>query len=162
MSVSAPLIAFAAVCALLTGCGERDEPELATEPPEAATAGADAADVQVIDDWARALTAGDIDAAAALFETPSVAENGITLEIETTEQAEIFNASLPCGAKLVEAETEGDFTTATFRLTERPGPGRCGQGAGNTAQTSFVIEDGKILEWRRVGLPGGQPSGQAT
>jgi ABC-type glycerol-3-phosphate transport system substrate-binding protein len=162
MSLSAPVIALAAVCALLAGCGERDEPELSAEPPDAATSGADAADVRVIDEWARALRAGDVEAAAALFEIPSVAENGVTLEIETTEQAEIFNASLPCGAELIDATTEGDFTTATFRLTERPGPGRCGQGAGNTAQTSFVIEDGKILEWRRVGLPGGQPSGQAT
>ena len=86
----------------------------------------------------------------------------MTLEIETVEQAELFNASLPCGAELTEAVTEGEFTTATFRLTERPGPGTCGQGADGTAQTSFVIEDGRIIEWRRVALPGEQSQGQAT
>ena len=41
-------------------------------------------------------------------------------------------------------------SVATFRLTERPGPGVCGQGTGETAQTAFVIEDGEIVEWRRV------------
>ena len=35
-------------------------------------------------------------------------------------------------------------------------------GSGNLAQTSFVIEDGAIAEWRRVALPGEQDSGQTT
>ena len=47
---------------------------------------------------------------------------------------------------------DGRFVLATFRLTERPGPGECGSGVGHTAQTDFVIEDGLIVEWRRVGL----------
>jgi hypothetical protein len=82
-----------------------------------------------------------------------VAENGpILVEIEDLEDARAFNASLPCGAELTSAEPDGEFVLATFRLTERPGPGRCGSGAGNTAQTAFVIEDGRIVEWRRVGL----------
>jgi hypothetical protein len=45
----------------------------------------------------------------------------------------------------------GETVTATFRLTERPGPGSCGEGTGELAQTAFEIEDGKIAEWRRVG-----------
>jgi hypothetical protein len=53
---------------------------------------------------------------------------------------------------LIRAEGEGEVTTATFRLTERPGPGQCGDGTGETAKTAFVIRDGKIVEWRRVGL----------
>lgn len=101
--------------------------------------------------WAQALSAGDLDAAAALFALPSVAENGPTLRIATREQARLFNASLPCGAEVIGAEGEGEFTTATFKLTERPGPGRCGAGTGGEAQTTFVVEDGKIAEWRRVG-----------
>ena len=44
------------------------------------------------------------------------------------------------------------WSLATFRLTERPGPGSCGTGTGATAQTAFLIEDGEIVEWRRVGL----------
>ena len=54
-------------------------------------------------------------------------------------------------SRLIGAETQGEFTTATFRLTERPGPGVCGDGVGETAQTAFVIEEDKIVEWRRVG-----------
>jgi hypothetical protein len=51
---------------------------------------------------------------------------------------------------LKQAITEGDFTTATFKLTDRPG-GDCGEGTGNLAQTSFEIKGGKITDWRRVG-----------
>jgi hypothetical protein len=69
----------------------------------------------------------------------------------------------PAAPRLIGAETAGEFTTATFRLTERPGPGICGPGTGEAAKTSFVIRDGKIAEWRRVGLPGarGAPSQSA-
>lgn len=123
------------------------------------TEGADTEDVRVITEWAEALSAGDIDAAAALFELPSVAENGLTVvRIRTTEDALAFNASLPCGAELTAAETAGEFTTATFRLLDRPGGG-CGPGTGGSAMTSFVVEGGKIVEWRRVGTDPGGPGG---
>jgi hypothetical protein len=123
---------------------------------------ADPGDVRVIDGWVTTLRHGDVDAAASYFAIPSVAENGVLLHIRSLHDARSFNESLPCGARLIRAETAGDFTTATFRLTERPGPGACGSGTGQTAQTSFVIRDGKIVEWRRVGLPGqGAPSQSA-
>src|SRR5206468_3837552 len=125
--------------------------------PGAKVAGnADPADVHVIDAWVTALRHGDVDAAARYFAIPSVAENGpILLHIHSLDDARRFNQSLPCGARLVRAETQGEFTTATFRLTERPGPGTCGPGTGGTAKTSFVIHGGKIAEWRRVGASGG-------
>jgi hypothetical protein len=116
----------------------------------------------VIDGWAKTLASGDIEGAAEFFALPSVAENGVLVEIEDEDDALRFNASLPCGAELISAESQGELTTATFRLIERPGAGACGDGTGNTAQTSFVIEDSKIVEWRRVGLPGEEPSGQVT
>lgn len=128
--------------------GEPDVPEVAGD--------ADPGDVEVIDSWAKALAEGDIDAAAEFFALPSTAENGPTIPIRTRADARLFNLSLPCGATLVRAETEGDFTTATFELTERPGPGVCGPGVGETAQTAFVIEHGEIVEWRRVAAAGGQ------
>ena len=116
----------------------------------------------MIEGWAQALKRGDADAAAAYFAIPSVAENGpLLVRIRNTGQAKAFNESLPCGAVVTRAESVGRFTTATFRLTERPGPGSCGPGTGGTAQTSFVIRDGKIVEWRRVGAGGptqGPPS----
>ena len=113
--------------------------------------GADAADVEVIDEWAQALTAGDIDGAAELFALPSLAQNaGPPLRIDSLADAKLFNSSLPCGAVLTEATGAHGLTIATFRLTERPGPGSCGSGTGAEAQTAFEIEDGEIVEWRRV------------
>jgi hypothetical protein len=145
------------VCALLSACGGDDKPEGQPADPGADIPGeADPADVEVIDQWARTLAGGDVEGAAELFAIPSVAENGVLLEIEDEADARRFNAALPCGAELVRAETQGKFTTATFELTERPGAGVCGSGTGGTAQTAFVIEDGLIVEWRRVGVSGGE------
>jgi hypothetical protein len=116
---------------------------------------ADPGDVRVIDAWVTALRRGNVDAAARYFAIPSVAENGVLVRIRSLDDARRFNESLPCGARLIRAETSGDFTTATFRLTERPGRGVCGNGTG-LAKTSFVIRNGEIAQWRRVGQPGAQ------
>ena len=126
---------------------------------------ADPADLRVIDAWVMALRQGDVDAAAGYFAIPSVAENGpVLLHIHSLDDARRFNESLPCGARLIRAETAGAFTTATFRLTERPGPGICGPGTGGIAKTSFVIRDGKIVQWRRVepGVGGGRTPRQTA
>jgi len=149
----APLAGIVIVIAL-AGCGRGGGSESGGEPKVAGNA--DPGDVRVIDGWVTALRRGDVDAAARYFATPSVAENGpLLLQIESLDDARRFNESLPCGARLVRAETQGQFTTATFRLTERPGAGSCGPGAGEVAKTSFVIRDGRIAEWRRVGTGGG-------
>ena len=139
-----PLLPLVLVCATLAACGGDDE--ATTSIP----GGADPDAVAVIDDWARTLRAGDVDGAAGFFALPSVAQNGPTLQINDIEDARLFNASLPCGAILEEAVDDGEFTIATFELTERPGPGTCGSGTGADARTAFKIEDGKIVEWRRV------------
>jgi hypothetical protein len=142
----------------LVGCGDGGGDDSSREPKIAGNA--DPGDVRVIDDWVTALRRGDVGAAARYFAIPSIAENGpLLLHIESLHDARSFNESLPCGARLVRAETQGQFTTATFRLTERPGSGICGPGAGETAKTSFVIRNGRIVEWRRVGTGGG---GQRT
>ena len=130
--------------------GNSDDADTAAIP-----GGADPAAVAVIDDWAKTLSEGDIEGAAALFALPSVAQNGATLKIKDLTDAEAFNSSLPCGATLIEAESAGELTIATFRLTERPGLGTCGPGTGAEARTAFKIEDGKIVEWRRVADEGG-------
>jgi hypothetical protein len=146
------------IVVLLAGCGGGS-----FDPGDSAhgIAGhADPGDVRVIDGWVTALRHGDVGAAAGYFAIPSVAENGPTLvRIRSRADARRFNRSLPCGALLVRAETTGQFTTATFRLTERPGPGSCGDGAGQVARTSFVVRDGEIAEWRRVDAGAG---GQAA
>jgi hypothetical protein len=139
----------------LTACGGSDSTSTSAVPTTIA-GDANPADVEVINGWVTALRQGDVDAAAGYFAIPSVAENGpILVRIRSTEDAVRFNESLPCGARLIRAESAGEFTTATFRLTERPGPGSCGPGTGSTAKTSFVIRDGKIAQWRRVGAGGG-------
>ena len=144
---------------VLAGCGGGDGGEGGRTE---VSGDADSRDVRVIDAWVTALRRGDVDAAARYFAIPSTAENGpLLVQIENLDDARRFNESLPCGARLVLAETQGQFTTATFRLTERPGPGICGSGTGEAAQTSFVIRGGKIVEWRRVGT-GGEAPGRAV
>jgi hypothetical protein len=113
--------------------------------------GADPAAVEVIKGWSDELRDGDLGGAADFWAVPSIAQNGTPpLELISREEVVAFNQSLPCGAVLTRAESEDELTVATFELTERPGPGKCGPGTGEEASTAFLIEDGKILEWRRV------------
>jgi hypothetical protein len=144
----------ATAVAVLAGCGSDSEGE--TVP-----GGGDPDAVEVIKEWADELRAGDVLAASERFALPSVVQNG-TPPIRLTDRREVeaFNRSLPCGAKLTEAISSGRYTIATFELTERPGPGECGDGVGETARTAFAIEDGLITQWRRViDLPGSEPGG---
>lgn len=130
----------------LSGCGSSGKDSDTTIP-----GGADPDTVQVIKRWADELRAGDVIAASERFAIPSVVQNG-TPAFRLTDRGEVeaFNRSLPCGAKLTEAISTGKFTIATFELTERPGPGACGNGVGETAKTAFVIRNGLITQWRRV------------
>jgi hypothetical protein len=140
----------------LSACGGSGSSSTSTSGAASTPGNAAPADVEVIDGWVTSLRHGDVDAAAEYFAIPSVAENGpILVRIRSLEDARRFNESLPCGARLIRADSAGEFTTATFRLTERPGPGLCGPGTGGVAKTSFVIRDGKIAQWRRVGPGGG-------
>ena len=105
----------------------------------------------VIRDWADTLRAGDARGAAGFFALPSVVSNGTPpIVLRTRSEVRRFNEELPCGARLLRTSSSAGFTTAVFRLTERPGPGVCGTGTGMTARTTFVVRDGKIREWRRV------------
>jgi hypothetical protein len=137
----------------LSACGGGNSTSTGTTVRDVNVKGnANPADVFVIERWVTALRHGNVNTAAGYFAIPSVAENGpVLLRIRSTEDAVRFNESLPCGARLIKADSAGEFTTATFRLTERPGPGSCGPGTGTLAKTSFVIRDGKITQWRRVG-----------
>jgi hypothetical protein len=116
-------------------------------------------DVNVIRDWARALTAGELDKAASYFALPAIVQNGTPpVRITSRAQAREFNQLLPCGAQLVSSSRHGAYIYATFRLTNRVG-GDCAGGIGAIAATAFVIHDGKITQWLRLPNPGGgQPS----
>jgi hypothetical protein len=148
---ASPIAAVLATLAL-AACGD-DVPTITIE--EGVPGGADPKQVEVIDEWAVALADGKVDEAASYFAIPSVAENGpVETRIQDRKDAVAFNESLPCGAELIEAQGHAGFVLATFRLTERPGPGDCGDGTGEKASTAFRIEDGEIAEWRRIPSPG--------
>ena len=126
---------------------------LVTRPPpiRSPRRDADRSPSSVIRAWANTLRRGDVTAAASHFALPAIVQNG-TPPLELTSRAQVrdFNAALPCGARVLRTYGSGRYTTAVFRLTERPGAGRCGSGTGLTARTKFLIRDGKIREWRRV------------
>jgi hypothetical protein len=108
--------------------------------------------VAVIRGWADALRRGDVARANAYFRVPArVSNGGPPLELRSMTAVDVFNRSLPCGARLVSARLRPDgFVLATFRLTERPGPGECGTGTGELARTLFDVERGKIVQWLRA------------
>jgi hypothetical protein len=115
----------------------------------------------VVRHWAAALRAGNIGGAAAYFHLPSLFYNGPTdsTTLKSTAEAEAANSMLPCGAVVISAFRQGRFIDVLFRLTVRAGrgggPQNCGTGAGQTARTRFLIQNGHILEWLRAqSLPG--------
>jgi hypothetical protein len=134
------------VAALIAGgCGGDDGDSEAARGP---TPGSREA---VIKAWTDTLRRGDVDGAASYFAVPVIVSNGTpAIRLDTRSEVRAFNATLPCGAKLLRTFSAGRFVTAEFRLTERPGKGRCGSGTGQKARTTFVIRSGKIVQWRRV------------
>jgi len=115
----------------------------------------------VIRAWADTLRRGQIAAAARFFAVPTIVANGgQPLRLSSRAAIRFFNETLPCGAVLIGTErAPHGFVIATFRLTERPGPGVCGSGVGQTARTAFKIRHGLIEDWLRVA---GAPPAQGT
>jgi hypothetical protein len=113
-------------------------------------------EVEVIRGWADALRAGHVEEASQFFALPSIVADGTNpvRPLEDLIAVRQFNRGLPCGARLEETERgPASFVIAKFRLTERPGPGSCGQGTGNLAWTAFLIRDDHIVQWRRIADP---------
>ena len=108
-------------------------------------------DVAVIRGWADALRHGRLERAVRYFAIPSVVSNGTSpIKLTSRDDVRFFNRTLPCGAKVLRVEDTGAYLVARFRLTERPGPGRCGAGVGGEASTAFLIRHRHIVQWRRV------------
>jgi hypothetical protein len=111
------------------------------------------AEVRVIRGWADALRAGRVKEAADFFAVPAFVLDGTNPRRALPSIAAIrdFNRGLPCGAQLMKAvRGQGRFVIATFRLTERSGPGaRPCTGAGSLAATAFLIEKRHIVQWLR-------------
>jgi hypothetical protein len=153
------LAALALGAAACGGDDDGDRPRAAASPspspsatPAPESEAPDPADVEVVRAWADTLRSGDARAAARYFAIPSLVSNGTPpIKLETRAEAEFFNLTLPCGAKLIDTEpAPHGFFIATFRLTERPGPGECGSGTGETARTAFRVRDEHITDWLRV------------
>ncbi len=113
--------------------------------------------MRVIRGWADALRAGRVNKAADFFAVPAFVLDGTNprRRLPNLNAVREFNRGLPCGAQLVETvRGQGWFVIATFRLTERSGPGaRPCTGAGNLAATAFLIEDKHITQWLRAPDP---------
>ena len=157
--------------ALAAGCGgspdgqqartQTAEPEVAPAPrtalelpagiPLKATGPADPAGARVVRAWSKALRAGDVAAATALWAVPSKVQNGTpVLTLSSRDYVRLFNASLPCGSVVTSTGGAGeDFTITTFRLTQRKGS-RCDADSGATARSAVRVRDGKIVEWYRL------------
>jgi hypothetical protein len=122
-------------------------------------------EVRVIRGWAEALREGRVKEAADFFAVPAFVLDGTNPRRALPSLAAVrdFNRGLPCGAQLVDAvRGQGRFVVATFRLTERSGPGARPCGAvGNLAATAFLIQDRHIVEWLREPDPI-QPPDQDT
>jgi hypothetical protein len=114
-------------------------------------------EVQVIRGWADALRSGHVNEAARFFAVPATVLDGTNPRRKLPNLAAVreFNRGLPCGARLVEAERgQGSFVIATFRLTQRTGPGaRPCTGEGSLAATAFLIEKRRIVQWLRAPDP---------
>ena len=123
-------------------------------------------EVRVIRGWADALRAGRVNEAAGFFAVPALVLDGTNPRRELPDIGAVrdFNRGLPCGAQLVKAvRGEGRFVIATFRLTERTGPGARPCGAvGNLADTAFLIEDRHIVQWLRQPDPIQPPEGDES
>ena len=123
------------VAAVVAGCGED------AQSPTA-----------IVESWSKAINASDNEAAANLFaDDARVIEDGQSVRLAGHDEALSFNASLPCGGRIVEQALEGDEVTATFALTRRPGH-TC-DGTGQTAVAVFRITDGKIALWHELPTP---------
>jgi hypothetical protein len=153
-----------ALAAAVAGCGGGDAGTTSTTKPTRSqparapapaplrgprTRAPDPGAVRVIRAWVDAERRSDIARAARYFALPAVVVNGgPPLVLRTRAAVRLWNADLPCGARLVEAAAFRGVTIARFRLTQRPGQ-RC-DALGDTASTAFRLRRGLISQWVRV------------
>ena len=163
----APVVGLAAA-AVLAGCGGGGDDKARTaaadmgprQPRTDATPriAPNPAAVRVIRGWTDALRRGDVRGASRYFSIPTIVSNsGEPIQLQSRPEVEFFNRTLPCGSVLVRTEAMGVYTIAVFRLTERPGEGVCGSGAGREVAVAIIVAHRRITQWRR--LPAVPPKG---
>lgn len=123
------------LAAVVAGCGGK---HAASASPE-----------QVVRAWNRALNDGNNERAADLFaKNAQIAQAGVTYRLKTREEATNWNATLPCGGRIVALTVAGTIVTATFLLTDRK-TSTC-DAPGQKANAAFTIEHGRITVWRQI------------
>jgi hypothetical protein len=162
----------------LAACGSSSKPTAQSAAPSTTTAPgsqesvpdlpkntrpADPAAARVVRGWTDAQRASNIERASSYFAVPSLVQNGTPpRQLRTRADVRTFNASLPCGARVLKVYAFERFTVVSFRLTNRPGA-RC-DGVGHQAATAFLVRGGKITAWLRIADrpagPGQRPSQQ--
>jgi hypothetical protein len=125
----------------LAGCDDSEEAPRATKPTE----GVHSSEGVLIRDWLMAVSNGDYGRAATFFAPGAIIDQGRPFRLPNFEAAKLFNATLPCHARLTGLEDEGARVLATFRLL--PGPGGPCKGR---VQVRYTIEDGRFTEWRQL------------
>lgn len=140
---------LAALGLFVSACGGSSEPDrfgLTTpkSPVSSATAPAPEpvtdAERRVIRGWSEEMSHGDVRAASKYFSVPSEIVNLPPKGALSSEhEVEVFNASMPCGAKLLRVErSSGRLVLGDFVLTDRPG-GEC-ENVGTRATFAFEID----------------------
>ena len=114
----------------------------------------------VVRAWSQELNQGDNQAAAKLFAPGAeVVQAGTTLRLDTHAQAVAWNAGLPCSGRIVSIKANGNTTTATFVLGDRP-EHKC-DGPGRRATAIFRVRKGKIVLWHQTSTASA-PTGPAV
>jgi limonene-1,2-epoxide hydrolase len=102
--------------------------------------------------WSAALDRNDNDAAARLFADGAKIVQSGELVLASHADAVRWNASLPCGGRIVSVSARGTTDVlVVFRLEERPRH-RC-DGPGSQAAALFRVRDGKIVLWHQTAVP---------
>ena len=127
------LVALAAF--VLTGCG-----------------GGDPSPQSVVRAWSEAVNTDDNEGAARLFAVGARVVQGTSVRrLETFDEAQAWNAALPCSGRILSLSEHGDTVRATFLLGNRR-RSRC-DGPGARALALVRVRDGKIVLWHQLESP---------
>jgi limonene-1,2-epoxide hydrolase len=125
----------AVVAFALTGCG-----------------GGDPSPQSVVRAWSEAVNSDDNEGAARLFAQGARVVQGTSVRrLKTFDEAQAWNASLPCAGRILSLSERGDEVRATFLLGNRS-QSRC-DGPGARALALVRVHDGKIVLWHQLEVP---------
>lgn len=151
---SLPPLLGLVVFAALAGCDGKEDgraPPDERAPPQALRQDGRPAEARpresiVLRGWIDALNRGDYELAARYFARGAIVDQGRPIRLRDARAAELFNATLPCRADLVDVDDEpGPRALASFRLRAGPG-GPC----SGTARVRVTVRAGRFTRWRQL------------